>query len=81
MSNNTSSRLRDALLDNLVDQIENGPVVEIEGTGVRVSPSPALISAAVNFLKQFPPDGGLPASESTSKTLQGYAEKMAFAKR
>lgn len=80
MTNNTPARLRDALLDNLVDQIENGPVVEVEGTAMRVSPSPALISAAVNFLKAFPPQGDLPAPGEMSPTLKRYADQAVFKK-
>jgi len=66
-----SQQLRDKLLTRLVNIVENDEEL-----------SPAMVSACVNFLKQFPPPeelDELPAAKQLSASLQKYANVMPFA--
>jgi len=65
-----TKQLRDKLLTRLVNIVENDEEL-----------SPAMVSACVNFLKQFPPPDELdelPAAKHLSNTLQKYANSMPF---
>ena len=78
----SSNRLHEALLGELINRIENGETVVKDGAAITVSAPAATLSAAIAFLKQFPPEIG--QSKQTgplSDTLARYSEKMPFAKR
>jgi hypothetical protein len=65
-----SKKLRDALEVRLIDIVENTEEL-----------SPAMVSACVNYLKQFPPHeeaADLPAAKHLSKSLEQYAKVMPF---
>lgn len=67
-----TQQLRDKLLNRLIRIVDEDDEL-----------SPAMVSACVNFLKQFPPPEGLedpPAAKQLSATLQKYANVMPFSK-
>jgi hypothetical protein len=66
----SSQQLRDRLLQRLITIVDTDEEL-----------SPAMVSACVNFLKQFPPPeelDELPAAKQLSNTLQKYANVMPF---
>lgn len=71
----TSTDLKDALLVSLVDRVENGEIDPRSGD--RVSAPASTLNAAVNFLKQFPPEEHLvEVDNNLSETLQKYTNVM-----
>lgn len=83
MSNHTPARLRDALLADLTSRVENGEMVLDKDTGeyVKVAAQATILTAAINYLKQFPPsDPGNVLSGDASVHLQQLSAKMPFAK-
>jgi hypothetical protein len=65
-----SQELRDHLADRLVDIVKTSEELQ-----------PAMVSACVNFLKQFPPADELeelPAAKTLAKSLEAYAEILPF---
>lgn len=81
MSGNfTSTRLRDALLETLTRQVEDGTtVLTKQGETVVVDPTPQVITAAVGFLKTFPPDD-IPLAQQVrlSEDLAKFGTMMPF---
>ncbi len=77
--NMTSTRLHDALLEALVDRVENGETVLPKGGDepVTVDAPAATLSAAINFLKTFPP-GDDDAKGPLGDKLKQYADDMPF---
>lgn len=66
----SSVQLRDKLLKRLVTIVEEEEEL-----------SPAMVSACVNYLKQFPPPEDidqLPAAKHLSASLEKYAHVMPF---
>lgn len=66
----STQSLRDKLLNRLLHIVEFDEEL-----------SPAMVSACVNFLKQFPPPeeiDQLPAAKQLSETLSKYATVMPF---
>ena len=66
----SSLKLRDKLLNRLVTIVETDEEL-----------SPAMVSACVNFLKQFPPPEDidqLPAAKHLSASLEKFATAMPF---
>lgn len=62
--------LRDKLLNRLINIVDSGDEL-----------SPAMVSACVNYLKQFPPPEELetlPAAKHLSSTLEKYVNTMPF---
>ncbi len=74
----TSNELKAAVLDELYRQVTEGTVVpDKDGDPHRISPSAAIITAATNFLKAFPPTADLPKAGTTSPSLEKYGSKVA----
>ncbi len=66
----SSLHLRDKLLKRLVTIVEEDDEL-----------SPAMVSACINYLKQFPPAediNELPAAKHLSASLEKYANAMPF---
>lgn len=66
-----TTKLRDKLMHRLVDIVEHDEEL-----------SPAMVSACVNFLKQFPPPeelADLPTAKRISESLKKYQTDMPFA--
>ena len=83
MSDYSSDRLRDALLEDLTDRLEKGEMILDKETGeyVRVAIGGSILNAANNFLKQFPPKQPDDTEvHYKSKLLQEKASKMPFAR-
>lgn len=82
MSNpKTSTDLREAVLSDLITRIKDGDtVVTKDGTEVRIGAPAGIITAAIGYLKQFPPEDVAVGSDDLSATLRTYAGKMPFAR-
>lgn len=71
----TSSDLKGSLLKSLCDRVENGELDPRSGEHI---PAPAsTLNAAVNFLKQFPPEETVVQTDNNlSDTLKKYTNVM-----
>lgn len=82
-SNHTPARLRDALLSDLISRVENGEMIQDKETGeyVKVAAQATILNAAINFLKQFPPENDAgPVTGPTSEHLERLRQQMPFGK-
>ena len=71
-ANHSSSRLQEAVLAELITQVEDGVVaLDKDGEEVRLSPPPQVLGKAIEYLKQFPPRD-LPTPEGQSETIEKY---------
>lgn len=76
---NSSKKLQEVLVKDLIDRIENGEIeINKDGEAVRISAPASVLTAAVNYLKSFPPEKGWVESEQISKTLERYKNSMPF---
>lgn len=74
--NATSDRLRQAVLETLIDRVENGEEVKNpDGGAERIPCSPNVINSAIAFLKVFPPDAIGVGAELTTQ-LQSLSGKL-----
>lgn len=73
MSENKVADLKTALLETLIDQIENGPVVMDKETGepVRISAPSTLLAVAAKVVKDFAHEA------EVDKTVTERTEKLA----
>lgn len=71
----TSSDLKQSLLRSLCERVEHG---ELDPRSGEMVPAPAsTLNAAVNFLKQFPPEETVVQSDNNlSDTLKKYTNVM-----
>jgi hypothetical protein len=76
----TPEKLKEILLKELIDRIENGETVMKDGEVVKVDAPAATLNAALAFLKQFPPTGDIPKSEMLGEKLAQLTGRMPFAK-
>jgi hypothetical protein len=66
------------VLNELYRQVSEGAVAQDKnGNSTRLSPSAAVINAATNFLKAFPPETNRPQPGAISPSLQKYGSKVA----
>lgn len=73
MSVPSSSDLRDAIIKELMKQIEEGAIkVTKQGEVVQVSVDAPVLTAGINFLKTFPPGNEDVQSDSLSDQLRKY---------
>lgn len=69
--NVTPSRLKEALLEELLNRVENGEKAMTKDGEIETLPCPAsTLNVALGFLKQFPPDE-LPTAKKLSPILGG----------
>ena len=69
---NKSTAIRDALASVLLDVLEKGAsVADEEGNLVRATPAASYLTAAKDYLKQFPPSD-LPTARSVSNELARF---------
>ena len=81
MSENTSLVLREVLIEDLITRIRDGQKeVTKDGDVVEVSAPAAVLTAAIQYLKQYPPETA-PLSGELSEALREYADKMPFSKK
>ncbi len=79
----TSATLRTAVLDELHKQLTEGVILAVkvgdDTVALTVSPPPATITAAVGYLKAFPPKDDEDAeakAREVSERLERYGDKV-----
>ena len=78
--NLTPARLKEALLLRLIELIEDGEDhVTKDGEVIVVKAKASTLTAAINFLKEFPPEGEMPTGDELKANLKRYTGIMASA--
>ncbi len=77
-----SALLQTALVKDLIKRISKGDTV-IQGEGddavtLQVRCAPAVLTAAIAYLKTFPPESELPVSDGLGQALSSYVDDMKF---
>ncbi len=79
-----STELRDVLVNDLITRIRDGEVIVKDGGDgkditVTVRCVPAVLTAAIAYLKQHPADQEVPLPDGLGAELAKYTQGMAFA--